>query len=402
MRNLTLLRRLATGTSKSAFEWSHEVKTAKPLIDTVGAAVGAKGKDRVSFNFHAEFKTHRCDGPPASTTAGRAELLRYYEEMWMVRRMELAADALYKAKMVRGFCHLAIGQEAISIGLEAALTADDAVITAYRCHGVTHIRGATVRAVLAELLGRETGTSMGKGGSMHMYAKEFYGGNGIVGAQVPLGVGVAFAQKYREQPRVTFALYGDGAANQGQIYEVFNIAALLKLPVVFVCENNFYAMGTSVERSAASTTFFTRGDYIPGVQVNGMDVLAVREAARYAKQWCLDGKGPIILEMVTYRYHGHSMSDPGTTYRPREEIQNARQNRDSIRLLQRQIIEAGFATEDELKAIEGKVKEKVDSETELAKNDPEPSLETFFEHVYVKGTEVPSLRGCEVESTHTF
>lgn len=307
----------------------------------------------------------------------------------------MASDALYKAKLIRGFCHLSTGQEAVSVGIEAALTKDDAVITAYRCHGLTYTRGASVRSIIAELLGRETGASLGKGGSMHMFAPNFYGGNGIVGAQVPLGAGIAFAQKYRRHSdRVTFALYGDGASNQGQIFEAYNIAALLKLPVVFVCENNFYAMGTSIERGSASTAYYTRGDYIPGVQVNGMDVLAVREAARFAKAWCMtEGKGPLVLEMVTYRYQGHSMSDPGTTYRQREEIQNVRANRDAIKLLGTQIVQAGFASEEQLKEIEHGVRERVDEAVEQAKADPEPATSAFFQHVYHDTT--ISLRGTE-------
>lgn len=406
-RRLTLIfqRRFATSTSKSAFEWSHEQKATTPTVDTAsGATVGSKNKDQVKFHFHEEFKTHRCDSPPKTTVATKAELFRYHEQMQTIRKMELAADSLYKDKLIRGFCHLTIGQEAISVGIEAAITPNDSIITAYRCHGFTYIRGATVRSILAELLGKESGTSRGKGGSMHMYAPEFYGGNGIVGAQIPLGVGLAFAQKYRNQTdRVSFAIYGDGAANQGQAFEVYNIAALLKLPVVFVCENNFYGMGTSVERSSASPRYYTRGDYIPGIQVNGMDVLAVREAARYAKEWCTAGKGPMVLEMVTYRYQGHSMSDPGTTYRPREEIQNVRQNRDALRLLQKQIIDAGFATEEQLKEIEGKIKGQVEVEAEQAKADPEPSIKSFFEHVYGEGSEDGViLRGCEFDNVRQF
>jgi pyruvate dehydrogenase E1 component alpha subunit len=364
---------------------------------------GAASKE-VHFNFNAEFKTHRCEHLPTSTTATSKELLHYYEQMQTIRRMELVADSLYKAKLIRGFCHLAVGQEAIPVGIEAVLGPDDAVITAYRCHGFTFVRGAEIRAIFAELLGRETGTSKGKGGSMHMYARNFYGGNGIVGAQVPLGAGVAFAQKYsaKGDSAMTFALYGDGAANQGQIFEAYNIAALLKLPVTFVCENNFYGMGTSIERSSASTLYYTRGDYIPGIQVNGMDVLAVRQAAQYAKDWCSAGKGPMVLEVVTYRYGGHSMSDPGTTYRPREEIQAVRTNRDAIKLLQRQIIEAGFADEAALKEIDERIKEHVEQAAEKAKNDPEPGADQFFRDVYAPGSKVPALRGCEFDNIHRF
>lgn len=391
---------LSTTTSKSAFDWSNEHKTTvnKPLVDMSGACISGKGKKDgiVRFNLQGEFKTHRCEAPPHNTTASKAELLHYYEQMATIRRMEMASDALYKAKMIRGFCHLSTGQEAVPVGIEAAITKDDAIITAYRCHGFAYMRGATIQSIIAELLGRETGTSLGKGGSMHMFAPNFYGGNGIVGAQVPIGVGIAFAQKYcGHSDRVTFALYGDGAANQGQIFEAYNIAALLKLPVVFVCENNFYAMGTSAERGSASTAYYTRGDYIPGVQVNGMDVLAVREAARFAKNWCTtEGKGPLVLEMVTYRYQGHSMSDPGTTYRQREEIQNARANRDALKLLSTQIVQAGFADEGQLKEMEQRIREQVDKAVEQAKADPEPAASAFFQHVY-QGDENISLRATE-------
>lgn len=427
LRVMPLGRGLSSGTSKSAFEWSHVDRPASSIVDTSAAAsassAGAhrprnKPTNSASFTFHAtEFKTHNLDasaGIPATTSATAAELLRYYEQMWTIRRMELAADSLYKSKMIRGFCHLQTGQEAVPVGIEAALGPQDSLITAYRCHGYAVMRGASVRSVLAELMGRATGTSKGKGGSMHMYAPNFYGGNGIVGAQVPLGVGIAFAQKYsnpqaygaetasRSAGPVTFALYGDGAANQGQIFEVFNIAALLQLPVVFVCENNFYGMGTSIERSSFSTRYYARGDYIPGIQVNGMDVLAVREASRFAKSWCQAGKGPLLLEMVTYRYGGHSMSDPGTTYRPREEIQAVRTKRDALKLLQRQILDAGFAEESALKELESKVKERVEGEMEAAKNDPEPELSSFFRDVYSPSTPVPFLRGCEYDNIHRF
>lgn len=393
------VRSLSTGTSDAASEWSQQSKKSQLLVDLAGGRARKDGGAR--FHLQTPFKTHKCEAPPSTATATGAELLGYYEKMQTIRRMEMAADSLYKAKLIRGFCHLAIGQEAVPVGIEAAITPQDAVITAYRCHGFAYIRGATVRSILAELLGRTTGVSLGKGGSMHMFAGNFFGGNGIVGAQVPLGAGIAFAQKYRGlRENVTFALYGDGAANQGQVFEAYNIAALLRLPVVFVCENNFYSMGTSAERSSASTAYYTRGDYVPGVQVDAMDTLAVREAARHAKAWCVSGKGPIVLEMVTYRYSGHSMSDPGTTYRPREEIQSARANRDAIKLLHRQITEAGFATEESLREIDQRVKTHVDAATHAAQNDPKPDGSSLFEHVYAAGSEIAGLRGCEPGDAH--
>lgn len=270
------------------------------------------------------------------------------------------------------------------MGIDSVMNEGDSLITAYRCHGYTLLRGGSVRGIIAELLGRETGVSKGKGGSMHMYGKNFYGGNGIVGAQVPLGAGLAFAHKYQEQPNVTFALYGDGAANQGQNFEAFNMAALWKLPVVFVCENNFYSMGTSLERSAASTQHYTRGDYVPGIQVNGMDILAVREAARYAREHAVSGKGPIILEMLTYRYQGHSMSDPGTSYRSRDEIKAVRESRDTIKQTKAQILSANFGTEEELKGLEKKAKAEVDEAVELAKTDNMPRKESFYQDIYAQ------------------
>lgn len=216
---------------------------------------------------------------------------------------------------------------------------------------------------------------------MHMYGQDFYGGNGIVGAQVPLGAGLAFSQMYQKQSNVTFTLYGDGAANQGQNFEAFNLAALWKLPVVFVCENNFYSMGTSLERSAASTQHYTRGDYIPGIQVNGMDVLAVREAAKYAREHAVSGKGPIILEMLTYRYQGHSMSDPGTSYRTRDEIKAVRESRDTLKQTKAQILAAGFATEAELKEMEKRCKDEIDEAVQQAKSDSIPDNDAFYHDI---------------------
>jgi pyruvate dehydrogenase E1 component alpha subunit len=231
----------------------------------------------------------------------------------------MAADKLYKEKKIRGFCHLSIGQEAVATGIEHAVTKDDQIITAYRCHGFAHLRGGSVKSIIAELLGRRDGIAYGKGGSMHMFAKSFFGGNGIVGAQVPVGAGIAFAMKYMGRPNTTFALYGDGASNQGQVFEAYNMAKLWDIPVVFACENNKYGMGTSAARSSALTEYYKRGQYIPGLRVNGMDVLAVKQASAFAKEYTVSGKGPLVMEFVTYRYGGHSMSDPGTTYRVRRQ-----------------------------------------------------------------------------------
>lgn len=280
--------------------------------------------------------------------------------------------------------------------MESALEKEDAIITAYRCHGFALMRGGTVHSILAELLGKSTGIAKGKGGSMHMFANQFYGGNGIVGAQVPVGTGVAFTQKYQGTKNCTFALYGDGAANQGQIFEVYNMAALMKLPIVFVCENNRYGMGTSIERSSASIDYFKRGgDYIPGLRVDGMDVLAVKEATRFSKDHVINN-GPLVMEIVTYRYQGHSMSDPGTTYRSREEIQQMRSTRDTIKLVQSQLLELSWASEEELKEIESKVKKEVDEAAKRAKEDPFPKMAELTTDIYSpESGPNPIVRLCE-------
>jgi len=322
--------------------------------------------------------------------------------MQTMRRMEMAADALYKAKLIRGFCHLAIGQEACSVGLEHGITKDDRVITAYRCHPFAVMRGGTIKGVLAELLGRQAGMSHGKGGSMHIFTPSFFGGNGIVGAQVPLGAGIAFAQKYTGSKAATFAMYGDGASNQGQVFESFNMAKLWDLPCVFVCENNGYGMGTSAERSSSNTAYYTRGDKIPGLQVNGMDIIAVRQGVQFAKKWVTEGNGPLVMELVTYRYGGHSMSDPGTTYRTREEVQRMRSTQDPIRGLQRYIEEWGLATEQDLKMLDKEAKAEVDEAVEEAKKSPEPELKDLWTDIYYKGTEPPYMRGREREEVHYY
>ena len=246
--------------------------------------------------------------------------------------MEMAADRLYKEKKIRGFCHLSTGQEAVAVGIEHAIQKSDHVITAYRCHGFALMRGGSVRSIIGELLGRREGIAFGKGGSMHMFAPGFYGGNGIVGAQVPVGAGIAFANQYQNKDNVTLALYGDGASNQGQVFEAFNMAKLWNLPVIFGCEStsgmhcvlakadislsdNKYGMGTAANRAAALTDYYKRGQYISGLKINGMDVLAIKAAVEYGKELCRQGQGPLVYEYVTYRYGGHSMSDPGTTYR---------------------------------------------------------------------------------------
>ncbi|KAM4834491.1 pyruvate dehydrogenase E1 component subunit alpha, testis-specific form, mitochondrial [Thomomys bottae] len=326
---------------------------------------------------------YRLDsGPASSTVLTRDDGLKYYRAMQIVRRMELKADQLYKQKFIRGFCHLYDGQEACCVGIEAAIRPTDNVITSYRAHGICYTRGLSVKSILAELTGRRGGCAKGKGGSMHMYGKHFFGGNGIVGAQVPLGAGIALACKYLGKSDICVAMYGDGAANQGQIAEAYNMAALWKLPCVFICENNRYAMGTAVERAAASTDYYKRGNFIPGVKVNGMDVLSVREATRFAAHHCRSGRGPIVMELQTYRYHGHSMSDPGISYRTREEIQVMRSKSDPIMLLQEKMIGHKLSSVEELKEIDGEVRKEIEEAAHFATTDPEPSLDELGHHLY--------------------
>jgi len=346
------------------------------------------------------FKLHKMDDSPnTDVKLEREDALKFYRQMSSIRRMEAAANSLYKEKSIRGFCHLYSGQEAIAVGMENAIRKTDAVITAYRAHGWTYIRGVPIKAVLTELTGRKSGCARGKGGSMHMYSEGFYGGNGIVGAQVPIGAGIAFAQKYRGTDNLTLTLYGDGAANQGQVFEAYNMAKLWSLPVIFICENNGYGMGTSADRAAASTDYYTRGDYIPGIWVDGMDVLAVREATRFVGDLCRAGKGPFVMEVATYRYHGHSMSDPGTSYRTREEIQEVRQTRDPITSFKDKILSADLVTSDELKQIDAEVKKEVDEGVKAAKSDSEIDLEELYADVYVNPIE-EHIRGITPFTEH--
>ncbi|KAL9310111.1 putative pyruvate dehydrogenase (acetyl-transferring) [Arabidopsis thaliana] len=332
------------------------------------------------------FTAHLCDPPSRSVESSSQELLDFFRTMALMRRMEIAADSLYKAKLIRGFCHLYDGQEAVAIGMEAAITKKDAIITAYRDHCIFLGRGGSLHEVFSELMGRQAGCSKGKGGSMHFYKKEssFYGGHGIVGAQVPLGCGIAFAQKYNKEEAVTFALYGDGAANQGQLFEALNISALWDLPAILVCENNHYGMGTAEWRAAKSPSYYKRGDYVPGLKVDGMDAFAVKQACKFAKQHALE-KGPIILEMDTYRYHGHSMSDPGSTYRTRDEISGVRQERDPIERIKKLVLSHDLATEKELKDMEKEIRKEVDDAIAKAKDCPMPEPPELFTNVYVKG-----------------
>ena len=315
------------------------------------------------------------------------ELLGYYREMLLIRRFEEKAGQLYGMGLIGGFCHLYIGQEAVVVGLEAATKEGDKRITSYRDHGHMLACGMDPKGVMAELTGREGGYSGGKGGSMHMFSaeKHFYGGHGIVAAQVPLGAGLAFSDKYKGNDNVTFAYFGDGAANQGQIYETFNMAALWDLPVIFVIENNQYAMGTSQARSTSTPDLYTRGEAfgIKGEIVDGMNVLAVKEASEKAVAHCRAGKGPYVLEVKTYRYRGHSMSDPAK-YRTREEVQKMREERDPIEQVRSMLLTGKHATEDDLKAIDKDIKATVNESAEFAKESPEPHLDELWTDIYAE------------------
>ncbi|RAZ88698.1 pyruvate dehydrogenase (acetyl-transferring) E1 component subunit alpha [Mesorhizobium hawassense] len=310
---------------------------------------------------------------PADFT--KEDELSAYRHMLLIRRFEEKAGQLYGMGFIGGFCHLYIGQEAVVTGMKMALIEGDQMITAYRDHGHMLAMDLSPRGVMAELTGRRGGLSKGKGGSMHMFSKEkhFYGGHGIVGAQVSLGTGLAFANRYRDNKNVSLTYFGDGAANQGQVYESFNMASLWKLPVIYIIENNRYAMGTSVSRSSAETDFSHRGASfkIPGIQVDGMDVRAVKSAADLATEWCRAGNGPLILEMQTYRYRGHSMSDPAK-YRSKEEVQKMRSEHDPIEQVRARLLDKKWASEDELKAIDKEVRDIVADAAEFAQHDAEP------------------------------
>lgn len=319
--------------------------------------------------------------------ASKAELMEFYEQMLLIRRFEEKAGQLYGLGLIGGFCHLYIGQEAVVTGLQSAIEpGKDSVITGYRDHGHMLACGIDPNIVMAELTGRASGISKGKGGSMHMFSVEhgFYGGHGIVGAQVSLGTGLAFGHKYKEDGGVCLAYFGDGASNQGQVYESFNMAELWKLPVIFVIENNQYAMGTSVNRSSSEDQLYRRGESfrIPGMQVDGMDVLAVRGAVEEALKYVRGGKGPVLMELKTYRYRGHSMSDPAK-YRSRDEVQDVREKSDPIERLKAMLMKQGIKEED-LKALDKKVRKTVLEAADFAEESPEPELSELYTDVLVE------------------
>jgi pyruvate dehydrogenase E1 component alpha subunit len=325
---------------------------------------------------------HKASAPPE---LGKEQELSAFRSMLLIRRFEEKAGQLYGMGLIGGFCHLYIGQEAVVVGMQMTLKEGDEVITGYRDHGHMLACDMDPKGVMAELTGRQHGYSKGKGGSMHMFSVEkgFFGGHGIVGAQVPLGTGLAFSNRYRGNDNVSLTYFGDGAANQGQVYESFNMAKLWKLPVVYVIENNQYGMGTSVARASATTNLSQRGRSfdIPGEQVDGMDVRAVRAAGEKAVNWCRAGKGPIILEMMTYRYRGHSMSDPAK-YRPKEEVDKMRTEHDPIEQVRARLLAKKSATEDALKKIDTEVRAVVNEAAEFATQDAEPDPSELYTDVY--------------------
>jgi pyruvate dehydrogenase E1 component alpha subunit len=358
----------------------------------------AKAASQKRADIQPASKDNRASAPPPIANrerppepkryeATKDELLEYYRQMLLIRRFEERAGQLYGLGLIGGFCHLYIGQEAVAVGLQHAMEpGKDSVITGYRDHGHMLAYGIDPKIIMAELTGRAAGISKGKGGSMHMFSVEhkFYGGHGIVGAQVSLGTGLGFAHKYRNDGGVCLAYFGDGAANQGQVYESFNMAELWKLPIIYVIENNQYAMGTSVNRSSAEDQLYRRGESfrIPGLQIDGMDVLAVRGAAETALEWVRGGKGPILLELKTYRYRGHSMSDPAK-YRSREEVQAVRDKSDPIEHAKREL-EAMGIKEDALKAIDSEIRRIVVEAADFAEQSPEPESGELYTDILVE------------------
>ena len=312
--------------------------------------------------------------------------LKYYKEMLLIRRFEEKSGQLYGMGLIAGFCHLYIGQEAVVVGMHNILQKNDYSITTYRDHGHILVAGSDPKIVMAELMGRATGCSKGKGGSMHMFdvKNHFYGGHGIVGASAALGAGMAFAAKYREEDSVSLTYFGDGALNQGQVYEAFNMAALWKLPVVFIVENNGYSMGTSIARHCSIKDLYKRGESfgIPGIQIDGMNLLEVMEKGKEAVDFVRSGNGPIFIEMKTYRYRGHSMSDPGN-YRSKEEVLDMREHHDPINSYRDHLLQNKICSEDDLKAIDKEIKKIIDEAVEFAQNSPEPDEAELYTEVYI-------------------
>jgi pyruvate dehydrogenase E1 component alpha subunit len=335
----------------------------------------------------AKTADNRGTAADAAPAYDRDELLGYYRQMLLIRRFEEKAGQLYGMGLIAGFCHLYIGQEAVVVGLQANATEADSVITTYRDHGHMLACGMDPKGVMAELTGRIGGYSRGKGGSMHMFSREkkFYGGHGIVGASVPLGAGLAFAHKYRGDGGVNFCYFGDGAANQGQVYEAFNMASLWKLPVIFIIENNRYGMGTSIQRASASTEFYRRGDAfgIPGVVVDGMNVIEVKKAGGEVLSHVRSGNGPYVMELSTYRYRGHSMSDPAK-YRTKEEVSTMRKEHDPIDRLRQFMLDEGLADDAAFKEMDRQVKDIVNEAADFAQKSPEPDPSELWTDVLIE------------------
>ena len=347
------------------------------------AVARTKAADQIAEDRRPAAEAAAHTGPVAEFT--KDEELHALRQMLLIRRFEEKAGQMYGMGLIGGFCHLYIGQEAVVVGMKMAKRDGDQMITGYRDHGHMLACGMDPKGVMAELTGRRGGYSKGKGGSMHMFSREknFFGGHGIVGAPAPIGTGLAFANKYRDGDSVCLTFFGDGAANQGQVYESFNMAELWKLPVVYIIENNRYAMGTAVLRSSAQSDFSKRGlsFNIPGAQVDGMDVRAVKAAADEAIAWCRAGNGPTILEMMTYRYRGHSMSDPAK-YRTKEEVDKVRTEHDPIEQVRARLLAKNWASEDDLKKIDGSVRAIVNEASEFATHDAEPDPAELYTDIY--------------------
>ncbi len=356
------------------------------MVSKKSSSGAASSKDSVSMKSTSGRRPARGKQDDPTHGFAKERLLNLYRDMLLIRRFEEKAGQLYGMGLIGGFCHLYIGQEAVVVGMKAVMQSDDPVVASYRCHGHMLASGMEARGVMAELTGRRGGYSKGKGGSMHMFSvdKAFYGGHGIVGAQVPIGTGIAFAIKYNRQELLCATYMGDGAVNQGQVYESFNMAALWDLPVLYVIENNKYGMGTSVERASANVELYQRGQAydIPGEQVDGMHVLDVMEAAERAAEHVRSGKGPYILEMLTYRYRGHSMSDPAK-YRSKEEVQKMRTEKDPLLRLRDVMEKHAGVTEDELKQLDREIKDIVSDAAEFAQNSPEPDPSELYTDVTI-------------------
>nr|XP_046266827.1 pyruvate dehydrogenase E1 component subunit alpha, mitochondrial-like isoform X1 [Scatophagus argus] len=372
--------------------------TLRTAVQRKGAAGVLSAHAYSSFTSHATFEIEKSDlhkldeGPATQVVLTRNEGLQYYRTMQTIRCFELKAEQLFKQQIIRGACHLYNGQEACAVGIEAEINLSDHLITAYRTHGFAYTRGGSLEEIMSELAGRSAGISKGRGGSMHMFAKTFYGGNGIVGSQVPLGAGLAFACKYQNKNELSVCVYGDGAANQGQVFETFNMAALWKLPVIFVCENNRYAKGTAIKRVSASTDFYKRGDFIPGLRVDGMDVLCVREATRFAADHCRSGKGPILLELKTFRFAGHHEGEDHLSYRSREEVEKVRRESDPISMLRERMLSNNMTSKEELEEVDVGIIKEVEEAAQFAITNPEPPLEELCNHIFC-GSPTLEVRG---------